>query len=104
MPVNNQTMLARTHPIRIASLALLALSAPLPAQVHYQPNGSPWTQRASSGSDAEVPVWFYYQPNRDNAGDGPDARMTATAAAAFIFTIPKHSLLLTGKPSPVTKP
>lgn len=40
---------------------------------------------------------FYYQPNRDNAGYGPDARMTATATAAFIFTIPKQSLILTGK-------
>jgi hypothetical protein len=39
---------------------------------------------------------FYYQPNRDNAGYGPDARMTATAAAAFIFSIPKHSLAITG--------
>lgn len=40
---------------------------------------------------------FYYQPNRDNAGYGPDARMTATATVAFIFTIPKQSLILTGK-------
>ena len=47
---------------------------------------------------------FYYQPNRDNAGYGPDARMTATAAAAFIFTIPKHSLVLTGKATPSVKP
>jgi len=47
---------------------------------------------------------FYYQPNRDNAGYGPDARMTATSAAAFIFTIPKHSLVLTGKVVPSGKP
>lgn len=40
---------------------------------------------------------FYYQPNRDNAGYGSDARMTASAVVAFIFTIPKHSLLMTGK-------
>ena len=56
---NNQTMITCSNTIHVASLALLALSASLPAQVHYQPNGSPWTQRASSGPDAEVPGWFY---------------------------------------------
>jgi hypothetical protein len=40
---------------------------------------------------------FYYQPNRDNAGYGSDARMTASSVVAFIFTIPKHSLVITGK-------
>jgi hypothetical protein len=30
--------------------------------------------------------------------------MTATAAAAFIFTIPKHSLVLTGKRLTSAKP
>ncbi len=40
---------------------------------------------------------FYYQPNRDNAGYGSDARMTASCVVAFIFTIPKHSLVITGK-------
>jgi hypothetical protein len=40
---------------------------------------------------------FYYQPNRDNAGYGADARMTASSVVAFLFTIPKHSLVITGK-------
>ncbi len=40
---------------------------------------------------------FYYQPNRDNAGYDSDARMTASSVVAFIFTIPKHSLVITGK-------
>ena len=52
-------MIARSHSIRVASLALLGLSAPLPAQVHYQENGSPWTPRAASGPAAAVPGWFY---------------------------------------------
>ena len=39
---------------------------------------------------------FYYQPNRDNAGYGSDSRMTASCVVAFIFTIPKHSLVITG--------
>jgi Family of unknown function (DUF6288) len=41
---------------------------------------------------------FYYQPNRDNAGYGADSRLAATAVTAFIFSIPKGSLHLTGKP------
>ncbi len=40
---------------------------------------------------------FYYQPNRDNAGYGSESRMTASSVVAFIFTIPKHSLVITGK-------
>jgi hypothetical protein len=40
---------------------------------------------------------FYYQPNRDNAGYGAKARVTATATVAFIFSIPKKSLVITGK-------
>ena len=40
---------------------------------------------------------FYYQPNRDNAGYGSDSRISATAVTAFIFSIPRRSLLLTGK-------
>jgi hypothetical protein len=41
---------------------------------------------------------FYYQPNRDNAGYGADARVTASAVVAFLFAIPRRSLHLTGKP------
>ncbi len=41
---------------------------------------------------------FYYQPNRDNAGYGADSRLSATAVTAFIFSIPRRSLQLTGKP------
>lgn len=40
---------------------------------------------------------FYYQPNRDNAGYGSDARMTASCVTAFIFTIPKRGLAITGR-------
>lgn len=40
---------------------------------------------------------FYYQPNRDNAGYGSEARMTASSVVAFILTIPRHSLVITGK-------
>jgi hypothetical protein len=40
---------------------------------------------------------FYYQPNRDNAGYGSNARRTASSVVAFIFSIPKQSLVITGK-------
>lgn len=40
---------------------------------------------------------FYYQPNRDNAGYGADARKTASSVVAFIFTIPKQRLVITGR-------
>jgi len=47
---------------------------------------------------------FYYQPNRDNAGYGSDARMTASCVVAFIFTVPRRSLVITGKPSNTLNP
>ena len=40
---------------------------------------------------------FYYQPNRDNAGYGADSRLSASAVTAFIFSMPKRTLILTGK-------
>jgi hypothetical protein len=41
---------------------------------------------------------FYYQPNRDNSGYGGDSRLSASAITALIYSIPKKSLHLTGKP------
>ena len=38
---------------------------------------------------------FHYQPNRDNAGYGPDARLLATAVTAFILSIPEGRLEVT---------
>ena len=40
---------------------------------------------------------FYYQPNRDNAGYGSDARMSASSVVAFIYAIPRRSLVITGR-------
>lgn len=40
---------------------------------------------------------FYYQPNRDNAGYGEDSRVSASAVTAFVLSIPKHNLLVTGR-------
>lgn len=40
---------------------------------------------------------FYYQPNRDNAGYGEDSRLSASAVTAFMLSIPKQNLLVTGR-------
>jgi hypothetical protein len=40
---------------------------------------------------------YYYQPNRDNAGYGADARMTASSVTAFVLLIPRRGLVITGK-------
>lgn len=52
---------------------------------------------------------FYYQPNRDNAGYGSDSRMIASSVTAFILSIPKRGLVMTGReqpaaPAPVSTP
>lgn len=43
----------------LSALAMLVCAAPVHAQVHYHDSGHPWTQRANSGPDAEVPGWYY---------------------------------------------
>lgn len=40
---------------------------------------------------------FYYQPNRDNSGYDSSARLTASCVVAFIYTMPKRNLVVTGK-------
>ncbi len=47
---------------------------------------------------------FYYQPNRDNAGYDSDARKTASCVVAFIYAIPKRSLVITGKDAILSTP
>ncbi len=41
---------------------------------------------------------FHYQPNRDNAGYGADSRLAASAMAAFVLSIPRRALVVTGRP------
>ena len=43
---------------------------------------------------------FYYQPNRDNAGYGADSRVAASAVTAFVLSIPRKGLVMTGAPRP----
>ena len=53
-----------------------------------------WFTMAQCGDET-----FYYQPNRDNSGYDSSARMTASCVVAFIYTIPKRSLAITGRAS-----
>ncbi len=40
---------------------------------------------------------YYYQPNRDNAMYGSDSRVSASAVTAFMFSIPRGSLVISGR-------
>jgi hypothetical protein len=51
-----------------------------------------WFTMAQCGDET-----FYYQPNRDSSGYDSSARMSASSVVAFIFTIPKGNLAITGK-------
>jgi hypothetical protein len=40
---------------------------------------------------------YTYQPNRDNAGYGADSRLTISAVVAFLFSLERRSLALSGR-------
>ncbi|MBL8897608.1 MAG: hypothetical protein JNM84_08270 [Planctomycetes bacterium] len=40
---------------------------------------------------------YYYQPNRDNAGYGADSRLTISAVVAFLFSLERKNLALSGR-------
>ena len=83
-----------THGSPAMGMAYAALAANVdPASFRKLMDANRWWFTMAHCSDGS----FYYQPNRDNAGYGSDARMTASAVVAFLFTIPKHSLAMTGR-------
>ncbi len=89
-----------THGSPPMGMAYAALTAHLdPANFRKLMDANCWWFTMAQCTDGT----FYYQPNRDNAGYGADARMTASSIVAFIYTIPRKSLALTGKPLPPTK-
>lgn len=50
----------RCCPLVYALLGWAFIVGPSAAQVHYDPaNGTPWSQRAEEGPDAQVPGWYY---------------------------------------------
>lgn len=90
-----------THGCPTMGMAFAALAANAdPAQFRGLMDRNRWWFTLSRCEDGT----FYYQPNRDNAGYGGDSRLSATAVTALIFSIPKRSLHLTGKPFPSRKP
>ena len=83
-----------THGSPALGMGFAALAAHLdPASFRTLMDANRWWFTMAQCTDGS----FYYQPNRDNAGYGADARMTASSVVAFIFTIPKHSLVMTGR-------
>jgi hypothetical protein len=86
---------ADTHGSPTMGMVFAALAANANAK-HFRSlmDGNRWWFTLSRCTDGT----FYYQPNRDNAGYGGDSRLAASAVTALIFSIPKRSLHLTGKP------
>ncbi|MED6334545.1 MAG: DUF6288 domain-containing protein [Planctomycetota bacterium] len=84
-----------THASPIMGMGYAALTAnTIPGSFRSLMDANKWWFTLSQCTDGS----FYYQPNRDNAGYGADSRISASAVTAFIFSIPKRSLHLTGKP------
>lgn len=82
-----------THGSPVMGMAYAALSANTdPRNFRKLMDANRWWFTMAQCDDET----FYYQPNRDNAGYGGDARMTASCVVAFIYTIPKHNLVITG--------
>ena len=89
-----------THGSPPMGMAYAALAANIePANFRKLMDANRWWFTMAQCNDGT----FYYQPNRDNAGDDSEARMTASSVVAFIFTIPKRSLVITGKDVPPAK-
>ena len=83
-----------THGSPAMGMAYTALGASVdPANFRKLMDANRWWFALAQCADGT----FYYQPNRDNAGYGSDARMTASSVTAFILLLPKRSLVMTGR-------
>lgn len=83
-----------THGSPVMGMAYAALAAHVHAQSFRRlMDSNRWWFALAQCADGS----FYYQPNRDNAGYGDDARMSATAVVAFVLSIPRRSLVITGR-------
>lgn len=89
-----------THGSPTMGMAYTALAANLePANFRKLMDANRWWFTMAQCNDGT----FYYQPNRDNAGYDSEARMTASSVVAFIYTIPKRNLVITGRDLPPAK-
>lgn len=83
-----------THGSPIMGMGYAALAANIdPENFRRLMDANRWWFTLAQCTDGS----FYYQPNRDNAGYGADSRLSASAVTAFIFSIPKRNLLVTGR-------
>jgi alpha-galactosidase len=83
-----------THGSPAMGMAYTALGASVdPASFRALMDANRWWFALAQCADGT----YYYQPNRDNAGYGADARMTASSVTAFMLLIPKRGLVITGK-------
>jgi Family of unknown function (DUF6288) len=90
-----------THGSPTMGMAYTALAANLdPDSFRSLMDANRWWFTMSQCTDGS----FYYQPNRDNAGYGSDSRTVASSVVAFIFTIPRHNLVITGKDAKPSNP
>ncbi len=83
-----------THGSPMMGMAYTALSAHLDADSFRKlMDANRWWFTMAQCQDGT----FYYQPNRDNGGYGADSRSLSSSVTAFIFTIHKRGLVITGK-------
>ena len=83
-----------THGSPVMGMAYAALAAHAdPASFRRLMDANRWWFTLAECADGTC----CYQPNRDNAGYGADARMSASAVVAFILSIPQRTLVVTGK-------
>ncbi|MFG0320504.1 MAG: DUF6288 domain-containing protein [Planctomycetota bacterium JB042] len=84
-----------THGSPIMGMGYAALAAHLdPKSFRRLMDANRWWFALAQCPDGS----FYYQPNRDNAGYGDDSRVSASAVTAFVLSIPKRNLAVTGRP------
>ncbi|MCK6445613.1 MAG: DUF6288 domain-containing protein [Planctomycetes bacterium] len=83
-----------THGSPILGMGYAAMAANVdPASFRRLMDANRWWFSLAQCGDGT----FYYQPNRDNAGYGEDSRLSASAVTAFVLSIPKHNLAVTGR-------
>ncbi|MEQ1893491.1 MAG: DUF6288 domain-containing protein, partial [Planctomycetota bacterium] len=83
-----------THASPILGMGYAALAASIdPASFRRLMDANRWWFTLAECTDGS----FYYQPNRDNSGYGSDSRLSASAVTAFVFSIPRHNLCVTGR-------
>ncbi|MCA8961552.1 MAG: hypothetical protein KDC38_13600 [Planctomycetes bacterium] len=83
-----------THGSPIMGMAFAAVAAHLdPPSFRKLMDANRWWFTLAQCPDGT----YYYQPNRDNAGYGADSRISASAATAFILSLPKRGLVMTGR-------